>query len=185
MTRSWRGRPAALFVALAAAMLLAGFDSDAIHVAHAGNAESWHALPIAPELRCSPYDRDDYPYPKSVERQIANRQGLVSLYTGRAFASLRDSDIEHVVALSEAHDSGLCAADMATRCRFARDLDNLTLAAPRLNRHEKRHKDAAEWMPAQNQCWFARTVVAVKLKYGLTVDRREYEALAAVLSRCP
>ena len=58
-------------------------------------------------------------------------------------------------------------------------------AAPRLNRHEKRHKDAAEWMPAQNQCWFARTVVAVKLKYGLTVDRREYEALAAVLSRCP
>ena len=64
-------------------------------------------------------------------------------------------------------------------------MDNLTLAAPELNRYEKRAKDAADWLPPHNRCWFARTVVAVKLKYGLTVDRREYQALATILENCP
>ena len=35
------------------------------------------------------------------------------------------------------------------------DLRNLTLASPRVNRHEKRGKDAAQWVPARNRCWFA------------------------------
>ena len=65
------------------------------------------------------------------------------------------------------------ARDRATRARFASDLLNLTLAAPGLNRHEKGGKDAAEWLPARNRCWFAATVVAVWRAYGLTIDRRE------------
>ncbi len=40
-------------------------------------------------------------------------------YTGRWFANKRETDIEHIVARSEAHDSGLCAADEATRRRLA------------------------------------------------------------------
>ena len=35
-----------------------------------------------------------------------------------------------------------------------------------------------------NQCWFAGRVVAVKRKYGLTVDAREARALEGVLSGC-
>ena len=52
-----------------------------------------------------------------------------------------------MVATSEAHDSGLCAADAGTKRRFAWDLLNLTLAAPAVNRHQKSGKDAGEWMP--------------------------------------
>ena len=59
------------------------------------------------------------------------------------------------LARSEAHDSGLCAADSATRRRFATDLLNLTLAGPRVNRYQKVDHDAAEWLPSQNRCWFA------------------------------
>ena len=67
---------------------------------------------------------------------------------GTRLDSLADSDIEHVVALSAAHDSGLCAASLAERARFARDLlDNFALATPRLNRHEKVARDAADWLP--------------------------------------
>ena len=62
---------------------------------------------------------------------------VVGPYTGRVFASRRDTDIEHLVATSEAHDSGLCAADAATKRRFAGDLLNLTLAAPAVNRHRR------------------------------------------------
>ena len=88
------------------------------------------------------------------------------------------------MALSEAHDSGLCAADAATRYRFALDLDNLTLASSRLNRYEKRAKDAAEWLPPLNRCWFVRTIIRIKRRYRLTVDRRERDALASVLGQC-
>lgn len=141
------------------------------------------ALTVAPENRCSPYDRRDYYYPPSVEAEIAERDGLVSPYDGTRFASLAESQIEHVVALSEAHDSGLCAATDETRRQFAADVDNLALATPALNR-AKSGKDAAEWMPPMNACWFAETIVAVRQDYALTIDQAEADALRAVLQDC-
>ena len=48
------------------------------------------------------------------DRIVAELAGVYGPYTGRWFASKSDTDIEHVVARSEAHDSGLCAA-----CWFA------------------------------------------------------------------
>ena len=90
----------------------------------------------------------------------------------------------HGRAVSEAHDSGLCAASTAVRRRFARDLDNLTLATPQLNRYEKGARDAAEWLPEHNRCWFAATIVAVRREYDLTIDQREAAALDAVLKGC-
>ena len=150
------------------------------------SAETWRGLIVAPEHRCAPYDKKrDYPYPQSVERDIVRALGAVyGPYTGTCFASTTGTDIEHIVAASEAHDSGLCAADAETRARFARDLRNLTLASPRVNRHEKSGKDAAEWVPARNRCWFAGRVVEVRNAYGLTVDRREAAALDRIFAGC-
>ena len=55
-----------------------------------GLTDSWNGLVIAPEKRCSPYHREDFPRPRGrIEAQIAERQGLVSLYTGRTFDNLR------------------------------------------------------------------------------------------------
>ena len=152
-------------------------------------AEEWHGLRIAPEHRCAPYDRRDYPYPQSVEaRIVANMGGRVyGPYTGRIFASTHQTDIEHIVATSEAHDSGLCAAGPDVRRAFARDLLNLTLAAPEVNRcgrGGKCGKDAADWLPEHNRCWFAARVVEVRHKYALTIDRREAGALDQVLASC-
>ena len=142
-------------------------------------------LDIAPEDRCSPYSPDDYRHRESIEADIiAELGGVYSPYTGEVFDSARQTDIEHIVARSEAHDSGLCAADAATRLRFASDLLNLTLAAPGLNRGVKRDRDAAGWLPPMNRCWFANRVVEVRRKYGLTVDEREAEVLERVLTSC-
>ena len=105
-------------------------------------------------------------------------------YTGTCFSSTRQSDIEHIVAANEAHDSGLCAEDRATRKQFAKDLRNLTLASPKVNRHQKSGKDAAEWIPDRNRCWFAGRVLEVKRTYGLTVDRHEAAALERILREC-
>ena len=143
-------------------------------------------LTVAPENRCSHYDADDYSYPQSVEPQIVNRQGgrIYGPYTGTYFGSIRETDIEHIVARCEAHDSGLCAADLQTRRNFARDLDNLTLASPSVNRHQKVDKDLAQWLPAHNSCWYVNQVIIVKRKYGLTMDTAERDAARTVLASC-
>ena len=158
----------------------------AFSLVHDASSETWRGLTVAPEHRCAPYDKKrDYPYPQSVERDIVRALGAVyGPYTGRCFESTRQTDIEHIVAASEAHDSGLCAADARTKARFSRDLRNLTLASPRVNRHEKSDRDASEWMPRRNRCWFAARVVEVRLAYGLTIDRREAQALERILSGC-
>ena len=103
----------------------------------AAGAETWRGLTVAAEQRCTEYDKKrDYPYPPSIEDAIVRALGGVyEPYTGSCFLSPRETDIEHVVATSEAHDSGLCAADAVTRRAFARDLRNLTLASPTVNRH--------------------------------------------------
>ena len=143
-------------------------------------------LRIEPENRCSHYDADDYSYPQSVEPHIVAQQGnrIYGPYTGAYFASIRETDIEHIVARSEAHDSGLCRADSNTRRAFGRDLINLTLASPSVNRHQKVAKDLAQWLPALNRCWYVNQVVLVKRKYNLTMDQAEAAAARRVLAGC-
>ena len=153
-------------------------------------SESWRGLMVAPEQRCAPYNRRDYPYPSSLEPRIVETLGnrIYSPYTKQVFTDLRQTNVEHIVALSEAHDSGLCAAPDSTRRAFAADLLNLTLASPKVNGCNQRGKcanDAAEWLPQHNRCWFAHRVVAVRRKYHLTIDRREADALDRVLAACP
>ncbi len=145
----------------------------------------WRGLVVAPEHRCSKYQSDYYPYPHSVETDIAvELGGFWSPYTEECFRNLCATDIEHIVAKSEAHDSGLCGASAEVRERFSQDTLNLTLADPKTNRKEKRDKDAREWIPERNPCWFAARVIEVRRKYDLTIDREEVNALEGILSRC-
>ena len=144
----------------------------------------WRGLVVTDEVRCSEFERADYQYPQSIELKIAaDLGGWWSPYDGTTFEN-RESDIEHIVAVSESHDSGLCAMPLETRKRFAQDLDNLTLAEKNVNRYQKKHYDAAEWFPEYNRCWFAGRVLVVKLEYGLTVDSREADTLDALLDGC-
>ena len=165
------------------ALAIAGFAQD---VRDAQDVQrTWRGLTVAPEHRCAHYDSRDYRYAPALEARIAALLGRVfSPYTGRCFASMRETDIEHIVARSEAHDSGLCRADAETRRRFAADLLNLTLASPGVNRHRKRDHDAADWLPEKNRCWFAARIVEVRRKYGLSIDAREAAALEQVLGGC-
>ena len=148
-------------------------------------SQLWRGITVAPEDRCSPYDPDDYRYSPSVEPRIVDAQGVIyGPYTGTWFESIRETDIEHIVARSEAHDSGLCAASPAVRSDFASDLLNLTLATPSVNRHQKVDKDASEWLPDLNQCWYVDRTIQIRREYGLTIDRAEADAIERVLAGC-
>ena len=145
----------------------------------------WRGLQIAPENRCQEYVSSHYPYHHSAKETIMIKyNGSYSPYTGKWYVSLSQLDIEHIVAKSEAHDSGLCSASATTKKAFAADLYNLTLTEPHVNRKQKVGKDAGEWFPPFNHCWFAQRVVEIKKKYRLTVDQKEADRLETVLSSC-
>ena len=59
-----------------------------------------------PSIAARAYDKKrDYPYPQSIEAEIVRALGAVyGPYTGRCFDATRDTDIEHIVAASEAQD---------------------------------------------------------------------------------
>ena len=103
--------------------------------------------------------------------------------SGLAFDIVPDgtaaTDIEHIVALAEAHDSRI--AD-GRRREIGSDFDNLTIADPTVNRSQKSDRDAAGWIPDRHGRWFAQQVIGVKLEYGLSVDRAERDALEALLA---
>ena len=156
------------------------------------DAETWRGLRVCNERLRDGYDRDDYGTGyRSLEDDIiaalpstmkANGQ-VYTPYSCIAFditpSGTAATDIEHIVALAEAHDSGI--ADDQRRA-FAADLDNLTIADPSVNRSQKGARDAAEWMPARHGAWFAERVIQVKLEYGLTIDPAERNALEALLA---
>jgi len=149
----------------------------------------WRGLIVENEYRCSKYNANEYHYPQKVEKRIIATMGgkIYSPYTGTYFDKDTETDIEHIVARSEAHDSGLCSATKEEKRKFAIDIVNLTLASPIVNRCSRNGKcglDAAEWLPEKNKCWFANRVLNVKMKYELSVDRDEANALENILSKC-
>ena len=97
--------------------------------------ETWRGLTVAPEKRCAPYERSDYAYRSTPLEMLLMLQlgGVYAPYTGRCFRSRRQTDVEHMIALSEAHDSGMCGRSMMQKVRFANDPLNLTLAGPVVN----------------------------------------------------
>ena len=105
-------------------------------------------LTVAPEKRCERYDRNHYRmFVRTKRKAIENMGGdLYSPYTMKTYQNKNKVDADHIVALAEAHDSGACKWPTKRKRDFANDLDNVTLAPQALNRHQKRAKDAAEWL---------------------------------------
>ena len=150
---------------------------------------TWMGLPVCEEVERTGYDRDAFGSAySSLEDEIIEglpKSGgqVYTPYSCKLFDIRADgtaaTDIEHIVALAEAYDSGLRESQFRT---FAGDLVNLTIADPSVNRHQKSDRDAAEWRPARNTGWFAAKVVAVKQKYDLSVNAAERDALASMLA---
>ncbi len=144
-------------------------------------------ITVADEDRCARYDRKAYKYNsrKLEDELIESRNGeIISWYTGETFESHRDTDLDHIIALAQAHDSGACAWDSDRKSAFASDIDNFELATPRMNRHQKRAKDWAEWQPPRGRCYFASKIVILKWQYDLAMDEAEYDALDQTLRSC-
>jgi len=112
-----------------------------------------------------------------------------SAYDGVTTVSASSFDIDHVVPLKEAWDSGAWAWTPARRQGYANDLgDSRSLrAVSAASNRSKGDKDPAQWLPplASFHCTYATEWVAVKVRWRLSVDSLERAALARILSACP
>lgn len=111
-----------------------------------------------------------------------------SYYDGATWTDPADLDIDHMVALAEAWDSGARSWTSAQRQSFANDLgDARTLAAVTDNVNQaKGDRDPAEWMPSVSAvtCRYITEWTAVKTRWGLTVDSAEKSALTSYAASC-
>ena len=94
-------------------------------------------------------------------------------------------DIDHVVALSNAWQTGAAYFDKNKRTQIANDPLNLLAVDSKLNR-QKGDGDAATWLPPYKafRCEYVARQVAVKAKYGLWVTQPEKVAIDKILSTC-
>jgi hypothetical protein len=109
-----------------------------------------------------------------------------SYYDGVSQTSASALDIDHMVPLAEAWDSGASSWSAATRQAYANDLgDSRSLVGvTAAENRAKGDQDVAEWLPGREQCRYLREFVAVKLRWRLTVDSAERSAMSALASGC-
>lgn len=90
--------------------------------------------------------------------------------------------IDHVVALSNAWQTGIFLATTKVRTAFANDPLNLMAVKGSLN-SQKGDGDAATWLPPQKsfRCEYIVRQIQVKAKYGLWVTKPEKEAMVRIL----
>jgi hypothetical protein len=102
------------------------------------------------------------------------------------FTSVKSAvDIDHLVALSNAWQTGAAYFDRSKRSQIANDPLNLLAVDARLNR-QKGDGDAATWLPPHKpfRCEYVSRQVAVKAKYSLWVTAAEKDAITRVLNQC-
>jgi hypothetical protein len=165
-------------------------------------------LPVAKEMRTG-YSRDLFPHwvdadgdgcstrnevliseaddPVSVGSGCSLSGGRwYSYYDAVSWTNPSDLDIDHLVPLAEAWDSGARSWSTATRQAYANDLgDSRSLVGVTDNVNQaKGDQDPREWLPTHQQCRYLREWVAVKHRWRLRVDSGEKSALSSIASGC-
>ena len=112
----------------------------------------------------------------------------VSAYDGVSTTDASSFDVDHFVPLAEAWRSGAHAWDSTTRQNFANDLgyEMSLIAVSASSNRSKSDRDPSSWMPrnADFKCEYVYSWIQVKLRWKLTIDSSEANALRNNWSGC-
>ena len=119
---------------------------------------------------------------------VVERGVLQDRYSGQIIEFQRGEktsalvQIDHVVALSNAWQTGIFQSTLKVRTNFANDPLNLMAVKGSLN-SQKGDGDAATWLPPNKafRCEYVTRQIQVKVKYGLWVTKAEKEAMNRIL----
>jgi hypothetical protein len=113
----------------------------------------------------------------------------VSLYDGLTITDSSKLQIDHVVALAEAWDSGAYAWTPARRRAYANDLGAWfpLIAVSGTTNQSKGDKDPADWLPPAPaaECPYLSAWIATKARWDLAVDPTEHDVLVTDIAACP
>ncbi len=117
---------------------------------------------------------------------------LVDRYSGETISFVKGNissmevQIDHVVALSNAWQTGAFKLRADQRKALSNDPLNLFAVKGRLN-SQKGDGDAATWLPPLKsfRCSYVAQQIAVKAKYSLWVTAPEKAAMVSILAKCP
>ena len=117
---------------------------------------------------------------------------LLDRYSGETINFVRGNvtsmevQIDHVVALSNAWQTGAFKLSVVQRTALANDPLNLFAVKGRLN-SQKGDGDAATWLPPLKsfRCAYVAQQIVVKAKYSLWVTAPEKDAMVRILTACP
>ena len=111
-----------------------------------------------------------------------------SAYDNVTFTNARSLDIDHMVPLSEAWQSGAYRWDADTRERYANDLgySRSLIAVSATTNRAKGDKDPYLWMPPNHGYWcqYVGDWIAIKYRWGLTIDAAEKRDLQTKVRSC-
>lgn len=111
-----------------------------------------------------------------------------SYYDERPVKLARALDIDYMVPLAEAWDSGASAWTAARREAYANDLGQATslVAVTARSNRQKADQDPAQWLPssAEALCRYGAEWTATKLRWGLAVDELERDRLWDIAAGC-
>ncbi|WP_328847682.1 HNH endonuclease family protein [Streptomyces sp. NBC_00258] len=114
-----------------------------------------------------------------------------SYYDAMWVTGASDLDVDHMVPLAEAWDSGASAWTPQRREAYANDQDaetSLVAVTARSNRSQS-DQAPAEWMPPAPdgavRCQYASEWVGAKLRWGLAADDTELASLRDIALGCP
>lgn len=108
----------------------------------------------------------------------------ISIYDTRTLTDPSDVDIDHVVPLKEAWDSGAWSWTPARRVAYSNDLsdDRTLIAVSASSNRSKADKDPSNWLPqAGDVCRYLGDWVSVKARWGLSMDQSEWGRIKSLL----
>jgi hypothetical protein len=110
----------------------------------------------------------------------------ISPYDARRTSDRSEVDIDHVVALKEAWDSGAWQWTDAQRTAFANDTSDprSLIAVSSSSNRSKSDKDPSNWLPASRGyvCTYVSNWISVKARWNLSMDQSEWGRLSNILS---
>ena len=112
-----------------------------------------------------------------------------SAFTGTYVETPGELDIDHLVPLKNAHNSGGWAWTSTQKQRYANDLVNPDhlIAVTRGANRSKGANGPEDWRPPDESYWcqYATDWTEVKMEWGLTMTQWEAEATIEMLDTCP
>lgn len=102
--------------------------------------------------------------------------------------SEREVQIDHLVALADAHRSGAWKWPPEKKIAFANDIEHpveLNVVSNSVNK-EKSDKGPDEWMPkdSDSRCLYVSAYVSIKSKWQLTVSPAQWQAISKAWAKC-